>query len=772
MYHNQQQPQLPELLRQVQLPGQQEPQPFDGKFPASTVRTSLDVVGSQQKPAPEGWPRFGTHLHGSPKPLSASSPPQLQLAGVMPTGPQFQPPQPPMDVQPLQELIGGNWLFVVFVPYFIATALQDTHLRIGLIVATAISCTVFLAGLLAFVLNMRKVFPHILELLMPIIYAVQLGVSYRSTSYEREIIRTYPFITHSALAGVCLASMLICYPVGYQTAQELVHKMYMTNPDVHRVGLYTTAVLTGSLVTSCLLYLAPLCKGYDDQHFNALNLIFRLIYPCIATFLSLLFVRFFPDVYLPNLAVVHGLNRKPRAWQSALEYYLSDATVRRPPAILDPSMFQSSVEAATKAREAAVMGRVASRYSHKPPMAPAFPPAFAPGYGPGGVYLSSDAHATAMAVPSTLLPHMPAAASDTMLLHGSQPVARYSIGTEDAAGRWDSVRGVAGTPPRALSAGAPHSVYTYFAAGPPAKPPLAVYALYGDFDGLPQMAQPYQQYAVKQTLVPSSAMAPQTAYYYRPQMAVRRGLEAHRRPLRTPMPMDSSLFHPTAPEQPPTYLAGVRPAGSIPAVYPMDAASDPDMHGTAYGLGAEVRQHETPGIYGMHQSTAQPGVVPGYGLEVETAKAAAAGPDYDTTWGQGPRGGLLSDQVQEDSYGLLTDVQAAARPPLSPLHRAPLQQTFAGPMSANTPQYTSQLPQLQRDAIAMPSTLERDEGFGLDAEVSLQSPPSATQPPYMGPSPGYGIQPQFGSRPRRMAAVESPPSGGEMFGLDAEVRHN
>ncbi len=50
-------------------------------------------------------------------------------------------------------------------------------------------------------------------------------------------------------------SMLVCYPAGYQHAQELVHRMYMTHPAVHRVGLYTTAVLTASLVSSCLLYL-------------------------------------------------------------------------------------------------------------------------------------------------------------------------------------------------------------------------------------------------------------------------------------------------------------------------------------------------------------------------------------------------------------------------------------------------------------------------------------------------------------------------------------
>lgn len=67
---------------------------------------------------------------------------------------------------------------------------------------------------------------------------------------------------------------------------------------------------------------APLCEGVDDRHWNALNLVFRLIYPPCATFLALLFVRFFPAMYLPNLAVVHGLNRPPTrvgAWHSTAQ---------------------------------------------------------------------------------------------------------------------------------------------------------------------------------------------------------------------------------------------------------------------------------------------------------------------------------------------------------------------------------------------------------------------------------------------------------------------
>ena len=49
--------------------------------------------------------------------------------------------------------------------------------------------------------------------------------------------------------------MLVCYPLGRQHVAELVHSLYTAHADVHSVGLYTTAGLTTSFVSSCLLYL-------------------------------------------------------------------------------------------------------------------------------------------------------------------------------------------------------------------------------------------------------------------------------------------------------------------------------------------------------------------------------------------------------------------------------------------------------------------------------------------------------------------------------------
>lgn len=74
---------------------------------------------------------------------------QLQLQGSQE---QFAKAQ-----QAKQELWGGNWIFWIFVPYIIATALQDTHLQTGLIVATSVSGAVLLLGAGVWAMNLRKV---------------------------------------------------------------------------------------------------------------------------------------------------------------------------------------------------------------------------------------------------------------------------------------------------------------------------------------------------------------------------------------------------------------------------------------------------------------------------------------------------------------------------------------------------------------------------------------------------------------------------------------
>jgi hypothetical protein len=52
---------------------------------------------------------------------------------------------------------GGNYLFLVFMPYFVATALQDTHLHVGLVIATGLSLAFTVLGMLFWLAGWRKV---------------------------------------------------------------------------------------------------------------------------------------------------------------------------------------------------------------------------------------------------------------------------------------------------------------------------------------------------------------------------------------------------------------------------------------------------------------------------------------------------------------------------------------------------------------------------------------------------------------------------------------
>ncbi|EFJ44603.1 hypothetical protein VOLCADRAFT_95254 [Volvox carteri f. nagariensis] len=748
----QQQQTLPQPLPQQFQPQPQPHQLLGGQGPHGTLQgevpdiytSSFSAMGMpaipgapqlQQPQPPASGRTFGNIFpqRQNLKPASGTpSLPQQPQQRVFPSPPPPPPPsRPPVgakltlpaaaapvedvlppsrDMQPLQEFVGGNWLFVVFLPYFIATALQDTHLRIGLIIGAAGSGVVFMAGLL--------VFPHILEMLMPIIFVVQLGVSYHSTAYEEEIIRTYPFITHSALAGVCLVSMIICYPVGYQIAQELVHKMYMTNPAVHRVGLYTTAVLTASLVSSCLLYLAPVCKGYDDRHFNALNVIFRLIYPCLATFLALLFMRFFPDVYLPNFSVVHGLNRKP---PNRVPIYLVDPRNRTPPAILDASMFQTTVDAVAKA----------------PPLTPRYSPG---GYSPGG---------TAGMVP--------------------YPSAGHGIGT-GADGVYGS-GGVGGGIPRVVPGGdgEPHSVYTYYAAGPygvnlplrslaadrladddyapvhlpplPPPPPLrqhldAIVTPLGTPDTrAPSGGGGGGYYAANEVLGPTGGAGRggggglfETSYY--PE-----GLP-HTAAASTPRYRLGSQQQQYQHQQQRQYQQQARLAPGYlgPAGGGGGGGGAPAAAGTqAAGAGADWTGSGVvfpPPLFPPGADAAQ-GSAAGYGLEAEQLQ-------YDVQQSYQPYGGMQVPQevigmvdrqqqvsYQDDGYGLAAETEVAESPlplplplpppPPQPLPRASVRVSESRPNRSRSPlgiQRTSRLA-----AAAAPLGSRREESFGLDAEL-------------------------------------------------------
>ncbi|KAG2429268.1 hypothetical protein HXX76_011037 [Chlamydomonas incerta] len=470
----------------AQQAGQPAPQYLANMLtPGNSAARPLTVTGnSVPQPSRTRFALFQGRNGPSPTPKPAPLPQQPPaLAFPPPRGTGWTAPlragatasSTPRDTQEVQELVGGNWIFLIFVPYFVATALQDTHLRIGLIVATATSVGVLLLGLLAFIMNLRKVFPHVLELLMLVMYAVLLGVSYSSQAAEAEIVRTYDFIVHSALAGTCLLSLLVCYPLGQQHVAELVHSLYMGHPDVHTVGMYTTAGLTAAFVSSCLLYLIPLCKGRDDEHWDVLNLIFRIIYPCVCTALALLYARYLPDALLPNLAVVHGLNRRPPA---RLPAYLTDLLGLRPPAILDPTMYQSTSDAAAKVREGWALASRSAQAS----------PARTPRYGPGsagGAPAPPPYPYQASPLGSAYAPlgSSPVGPADGLVMEPGHPGygGAYGGGSgHDAAGQQPY------DPSRAYPRQRPElhgpKYLTYLAPGPPAPPPAAVFAVY---DGHP-----------------------------------------------------------------------------------------------------------------------------------------------------------------------------------------------------------------------------------------------------------------------------------------------
>ncbi len=163
-------------------PGAQQQFLVDGRSPTLLGQPDITPTQTQQPPSQTRFSFFRPRRPdpnaqpGQPGP-TAGQLPQTAVPGphgafVDPMGvidnpmllqqyqKQYQPPrQPPMprDAQPMQELIGGNWIFLVFAPYFAATALQDTHLKLGLIIALAIAGSVPMLGLAALALNLRKV---------------------------------------------------------------------------------------------------------------------------------------------------------------------------------------------------------------------------------------------------------------------------------------------------------------------------------------------------------------------------------------------------------------------------------------------------------------------------------------------------------------------------------------------------------------------------------------------------------------------------------------
>ncbi|KAG2437612.1 hypothetical protein HYH02_011251 [Chlamydomonas schloesseri] len=806
-------PPAPQYLADMLTPGNSAARPLTitGASVPEPSRTRFAIFQRQDGPSP------------APKPVPL---PQQSAAQAFPpphgpygTGASWS--QPPTgssaatrDTQAVQELVGGNWIFLIFVPYFVATALQDTHLRIGLIVATATSAGVLVLGLLAFTMNLRKVFPHVLEVLMLVMYAVLLGVSYSSAATEAEVRRTYNFIVHSALAGTCLVSMLVCYPLGRQHVAELVHSLYMGHPDVHSVGLYTTAGLTAAFVSSCLLYLVPLCKGVDDEHWDVLNLIFRIIYPCVCTAMALLFARFLPDALLPNLAVVHGLNRRPPA---RLPAYLTDLLGLRPPAILDPTMYQSTSDAAAKVRE----GWALASRSAQP--SPARTPRYGPGSGGG-----------APAPPYQPPPQQQYAAAGSIYAPAGLAAAGPAAGLMLGPGQIGYGDGYVGGPGAEAanfpSNGYPrqrldlhgHKYLTYLAPGPPSPPPAAVFAVY---DGHPNYELGHSRSAGGALDRPHVAVAnplmasvrgpgydvrgssyPHADLYgpkpYGGQGRVAAALRNFRRVGAEAAPADadwypSSVPHTAARGRPFASAGGAGPYGvNLPLPLHLEPNTDahrlygqPDMppvpNQLAAGMYAQSpdpmhRQPQLP-VHPLQRGPPRP-------LRAQDRPQYMSEGGYGRAGGQGSSGGgfgLTAELTQPPAPGLQP-------PPHGPTLEGRVGSGFSGDgyglgaeiNKATAEQYDlSAAPPLGQGALRKPrvsvmppSSLPHTQGFGLDAETDGIPSPAGLPPAGAGrlgglplPTPPRVGPSRLGPNQPAARSLDAGGTGGEGFGLDQEV---
>eukprot|EP00798_Chlamydomonas_sp_ICE-L_P010238 gene10238-8155_t len=300
------------------------------------------------------------------------NPPQLRDSNCASYTPYSSPlsrkmntPQSPMEVQPppptsttptnavtrdpssVQSWIGPNLIFHVFVPLWVATALQTTNFKLGLIIATAIAGVHVFLGVLEFIFSWRRVFPYILEVIMVVMFPILMAITLADDGIERTVYRDFNFIVYSVLAGIAIISMIITYPLGIQHVQEMVPWVYSSHDDVIACGYVTTGVLTLSFIASCLLYLIPVAKSEDDNDNNILNIIFRIVMPCVLTFLAALFTRFYPSFRLSHLqgSQVYRFYSKPggvtypnAAAMLARPRVIDSAMMGRPDDVLDGYM--------------------------------------------------------------------------------------------------------------------------------------------------------------------------------------------------------------------------------------------------------------------------------------------------------------------------------------------------------------------------------------------------------------------------------------------------
>ncbi|KAG2444539.1 hypothetical protein HXX76_001285 [Chlamydomonas incerta] len=217
---------------------------------------------------------------------------------------QFEPPGPCSPY-----VVGVNAIFLPLIPYTIFTALHDTHVHLAFILGTAFSGGIILFGLLCRATGGYRSWPFLFEILMLIVNAVLLGMSYAET---HDIIKYTPFIANSVFSAFAVVSIAFRVPFTLQYVRQFVPPASAGHDAVTRAAYYTSAAWTTAFVANTLIYLVPICKGKQWQHSNALNLVFRIILPIFFALFAAIFTRIWPIKVLHMLIRSIGFDSAPR----------------------------------------------------------------------------------------------------------------------------------------------------------------------------------------------------------------------------------------------------------------------------------------------------------------------------------------------------------------------------------------------------------------------------------------------------------------------------
>ncbi|KAG2493592.1 hypothetical protein HYH03_008110 [Edaphochlamys debaryana] len=205
--------------------------------------------------------------------------------------------------------VGVNACLLPLIPYALSQGIHDTHLHLALILGTAFSGGLILLGLGLKLIGGYRTWPFMLELVMLVVNTVLLGVSY---PHPDDVKKLFPLISNTVYAAFGILSVMMTAPFTLQYVREFVPPNSSTHEKVFSSAYLTTGVWTVAFTVNTLVYLAPLCTDDYNDHFSALNLIFRIILPICFAALAALVNRIWPITVLNHLIVSAGFDSAPR----------------------------------------------------------------------------------------------------------------------------------------------------------------------------------------------------------------------------------------------------------------------------------------------------------------------------------------------------------------------------------------------------------------------------------------------------------------------------